>query len=871
MAPAALTFTTADWNAAQSFTVSAADDGDAIDGAATFTHSASGGGYASVSIASVAATEDDNDAVGVTVTPTALTVTEESTADYTVVLDSLPTGTVTVTVAKQSGGDDDLTADPTTLTFTTGDWNAAQTVTVSAAADEDADDGTATFTHSATGGGYGSVSIGSVTATEADDDTANGDPAGIVFLDDQLGKLGGEIIVPEGKSARYGIHLVTRPSAPVNIKVSIRSGGDSDVSVKPESFTFTPDDWDIPQSVIVHAQEDDDANPGTAIVKHDATSADSGYNGLSDSIRVTELDNDQAGVTVSVNEVGQGNAALRVPEGGSASYSIQLNTRPRSDVVITISKLPGADEDLEARPTTLTFTPLNWNKPQSVFVEAAEDGDTIEGSAVFQHTAKSDDGDYDGIRIDNLTSTEIENDKDVAAQVVEQWLPGFGRAVARIVSDTINAAPESHSGENRLVIGGREVLFSTKTRKNSANAMIRQGYADRRGVDGPDSLDISARQLLSGSSFDYRPKRGDGERGDFAIWGRAGVRGFSDEENGTAMDGKAASGAIGAEYTVNALTTGLAIFQTFGTGNYRVPTVESGKVEAKITSLHPYLRWQPDETLSAYGIAGFGKGDILVSGPGIRDDAELEMQLVVLGGRTELFERGPIRLDLGLDTSWVRMRANGLEGRGSVISEESSIKGSLEGSYRHDLRKGSFIRPWIEVGIRRDEGESLSGFGAELGAGIHYHDGNRGLTLELDGHRLLLHSDDEVEEWGIQGLVRFSSNKDETGLDLDIGLSRGLLSSSARQLSDQGSDTYEPLGNTNREQISAQLGYGLSAFNGDGILKPFAKAGMREDGSERYGVGMSLTNGPVSLNLERTYRFTGETDSMIGLDATFEW
>ena len=76
-----------------------------------------------------------------------------------------------------------------------------------------------------------------------------------------------------------------------------------------------------------------------------------------------------------------------------------------------------------------------------------------------------------------------------------------------------------------------------------------------------------------------------------------------------------------------------------------------------------------------------------------------------------------------------------------------------------------------------------------------------------------------------------------------------------------------PIGN----RFPPQLGYGLSAFNGDGILKPFAKAGMREDGSERYGVGMSLTNGPVSLNLERTYRFTGETDSMIGLDATFEW
>ena len=44
-----------------------------------------------------------------------------------------------------------------------------------------------------------------------------------------------------------------------------------------------------------------------------------------------------------------------------------------------------------------------------------------------------------------------------------------------------------------------------------------------------------------------------------------------------------------------------------------------------------------------------------------------------------------------------------------------------------------FIRPWIEVGVRKDEGESLSGVGAELGAGVQYHDWNRGLTLELYG------------------------------------------------------------------------------------------------------------------------------------------
>ena len=105
-----------------------------------------------------------------TVSATDLTVAETGSATYTVVLDTEPTGPVTVTVAKTSGGDGDLTVAPAALTFTTADWNAAQSFTVSAADDVDSADGTATFTHSASGGGYDSVTIGSVAATEDDND-----------------------------------------------------------------------------------------------------------------------------------------------------------------------------------------------------------------------------------------------------------------------------------------------------------------------------------------------------------------------------------------------------------------------------------------------------------------------------------------------------------------------------------------------------------------------------------------------------------------------------------------------------------------------------------------------------------------------------
>ena len=89
----------------------------------------------------VTVTEDDNDAAGLVFSRTTLVVTEEATATYTVSLLSQPSHQVTVAIAKVAGGDPHLSASPTPLTFTTGNWNTAQTVTVSAADDNDLADG----------------------------------------------------------------------------------------------------------------------------------------------------------------------------------------------------------------------------------------------------------------------------------------------------------------------------------------------------------------------------------------------------------------------------------------------------------------------------------------------------------------------------------------------------------------------------------------------------------------------------------------------------------------------------------------------------------------------------------------------------------
>ena len=112
----------------------------------------------------------DDDTRGVTVAPTSLPVAEGSTNSYTVVLDSQPTGTVTVTPSAR--GSPDVTVSGDVLTFTASTWEDEQTVTVSAAQDADADDDTAAVSHQVAGADYGanSVTADDVAVTVDDDE-----------------------------------------------------------------------------------------------------------------------------------------------------------------------------------------------------------------------------------------------------------------------------------------------------------------------------------------------------------------------------------------------------------------------------------------------------------------------------------------------------------------------------------------------------------------------------------------------------------------------------------------------------------------------------------------------------------------------------
>jgi hypothetical protein len=68
-----------------------------------------------------------------------------------------------------------------------------------------------------------------------------------------------------------------------------------------------------------------------------------------------------------------------VPEGGSTPVDLTLSRAPNSTVTFQVGQ--GSASPVVATPTTLTFTPVNWNVPQTLTLTSPRDADTTNQTA----------------------------------------------------------------------------------------------------------------------------------------------------------------------------------------------------------------------------------------------------------------------------------------------------------------------------------------------------------------------------------------------------------------------------------------------------------------------------------------------------------
>ncbi|MBE7383664.1 MAG: S8 family serine peptidase [Leptolyngbya sp. SIO1E4] len=418
-----LTFNASNWNVPQTVSVFAVNDAIAEGthtGTLTHTVSSNDPDYQGLVVADVVATITEEVVPGLAVTETdgSTRVKEgEGEDSYQIALTAAPTAAVTVTLES----DGQTTTSPTELTFTPSNWNQPQTVTVTAVEDTD-DEGLHTsqisYTISSDDAQYSGLAVSTTQVEVADNDG----PPGVNIVE-----TGTATVVSEGGGTdTYSISLNKAPTADVEITVSLDEQLTFDTaSSSSRTLTFTPDNWEVPQIVTVAARDDAQAEGNhTGSISHVVSSSDSDYDGLAIAdLSVNITDNDTAGV----NLIPSGNSTAVSEAGGSDSYEVVLTSQPTGPVTVTLA----SDNEIEVSPVSLTFTPENWDIPQTVEVSAVEDSE-VEGNhtSVITHQINSDDALYSTLSIDPITVTISDND-------------GGGRALFIAGSTNLNSSDQA--------------------------------------------------------------------------------------------------------------------------------------------------------------------------------------------------------------------------------------------------------------------------------------------------------------------------------------------------------------------------------------------------------------------------------------------
>ncbi len=326
-----LTFTAANWNVAQTVTVTGVDDavvdGDVAYSIVTAAALSGDSDYSGLDAADVSLTNTDNDAAGITVTPTTGLVTTENggTAQFCVVLNSQPTADVTIGIS--SSDTSDGTAVVSSLTFTAANWDVAQTVTVTGVDDALVD---------------GDVAYSIVTAAaQCGDSDYSGLDADDVSLTNTDNDAAGITVTPP--AAWSPPRTAARPPSPWSSTASPppMSRSASAAATPPRARQICrrsrsrPANWNVAQTVTVTGVDDAlvDGDVAYSILTAAAVSGDSDYNGLdADDVSLTNTDNDAAGITVTPTT-----GLVTTENGGTAPFTVVLNSQPTADVTIGLS------------------------------------------------------------------------------------------------------------------------------------------------------------------------------------------------------------------------------------------------------------------------------------------------------------------------------------------------------------------------------------------------------------------------------------------------------------------------------------------------------------------------------------------------------
>ena len=560
---------------------------------------------------------------------------------------------------------------------------------------------------------------------------------------------------------------------------------------------------------------------------------------------------------------------------GRITFEVTLSRKASRPVTVDWATANGsatAGEDYTAGSGTLTFEPGDTSKTVEV---ALLDDAVDDGGETFTVSLSNASG---AVIADGEAVGTIENSDPMPSA----WTARFGRSVATHVLDAVEERLDG-ALQSYVRLGGHQLGGSQDVREAVQRlAPDRSVWEEAESADAVGQ-DVTVRQLLLGSAFHLVSNSEARARGPrLSAWGRVATSGFDGREDTLSLGGTVTTATLGVDGVWKRWLTGVALAYSEGDGSFTQVEAAGGDVASALTSVHPYVAFALSDRVRLWGMVGYGSGSLQLklAEQGALDTG-LSLTMGAVGIRGRLLEpsqtQGGLQLALRSDVLWVQMDTAATAGMVATEAEVSRLRLVLEGSRPVVLAEGGSLIPSLEVGLRHDGGDAETGSGLEVGGRLSYTSA-WGLSIEASVRGLLAHEASDYQEWGASGALRFDPGQEGRGLTVSIVPTWGSAASGVSRLWGQpdaaGLAVDNALAAATGGRLDAELGYGLAALQGRGLLTPYVRAALVEDDSQAWHLGARLAlASSLNLSLEASRRAReGEAAAHeVALLATLGW
>lgn len=303
----------------------------------------------------------DDDEPGFVINNRDVTISEQGSAQVSVILASAPVEDVVISVQTNDAGE--ATASPSQLIFTPQNWgephvvtitgvadlvvDSPQTITISLNIDDDASD----------------PQFAPLASQEVSVTVTNSDVPGFRYS-----HTGGNTTTSEfGVTDSFTVELTGKPETDVTLGVLATDG--TEVAISRRRLTFSPNNWNIPQTVSVTGQNDffidGDITSDILLSVEEHLSTPAFAQVPDQTVPVKNIDDDRADLIISQTSVTVDEA------GGGETVFVSLTSQPRSNVVLTLSS--SDTSEVTVQPAAINFLPGNWNVPRAVSLQPVTD------------------------------------------------------------------------------------------------------------------------------------------------------------------------------------------------------------------------------------------------------------------------------------------------------------------------------------------------------------------------------------------------------------------------------------------------------------------------------------------------------------------